>query len=218
MGEIFNASTQDALLNTYAVYVFVPVLLGILFWRRLIETQKLIFYITVLTAINHTLTSLIKHSGSNVWVYHLYVPALFYLTWKIYSKELRKLFPPLVSKVILILVLAFCAFNTAFLQNLGVSPTNSIFVLSAVFIFWCVGYFYSLLQETELKPLEKLPIFWFNAGVLLYYSSTVILFLLVFNFLEDQTETKYIALILNAIFNLVLVTSYIISLWVKPQV
>lgn len=217
MSEIFNSSTQDLMSGLYGWYVFTPVLLGLLLWKRLNKVQRLIFYIGVVTAANHTLSSIVREMFQlNVWLYHIYVPILFWLTWRVYKMELKALFSKRAFNILLSVVLAFFVFNSAFIQGFKTTPTYAIFILSGIFIFWCFSYFYSLLKQTQYKSLEKEPLFWFTTGVLMYYSSTILIFLLVFNFLAEDTEATYIALILNAFFNLVLITAYLISIWVKP--
>lgn len=219
MDEIFNGSTRDFVVGIYAWYVYVPVLAGVISWKRLIRVQKLIFYISLLTAINHGLSLIVRDLAEdhvNAWVYHIYVPILFWLTWLIYRQELKDIYSKVFFQVLLVSSLLFFVVNSFFIQSLWVVPTNGIFVISGIFIFWGFSYFYSLLRQTQFKSLEKEPVFWFTTGVLMYYSSTVLIFLLVYNYLEQGTEATFIAVILNAFFNLILVTVYLISLWVKP--
>lgn len=219
MDEIFNGSTRDFVVGIYAWYVYVPVLAGVIFWKRLIRVQKLIFYISLLTAINHGLSLIVRDLAEdhvNAWVYHIYVPILFWLTWLIYRQELKDIYSKVFFQVLLVSSLLFFVVNSFFIQSLWVVPTNGIFVISGIFIFWGFSYFYSLLRQTQFKSLEREPVFWFTTGVLMYYSSTVLIFLLVYNYLEQGTEATFIAVILNAFFNLILVTVYLISLWVKP--
>ena len=217
MSEIFNESTLDVIVRAYAWYLFAPVILGLVYRNRLNRTQKIIFYVAILSALNYWLGYFIAQMfKNNLWVYHLYVPLLFYFTWKIYSQELKSLFSVTFFRVILVIAIGFFVVNTVFWQPLEQLPTYAIFSMCMVFIIWCVSYYYSLLKQTQYRSLEREPLFWFNTGVLLYYSSTILLFLLVFNILKANTEANFIASIMNALFNLVLVTAYLISLWVRP--
>lgn len=219
MDQIFNEATRQLLVNIYSVYVYLPVLLGLFLLKRLNSAQKLILYVASLTAINHAISQVVyrfTEDHNNTWVYHIYVPILFWLTWRIYRDELKSVFSDMFFKILLTVCILFFLANSLFIQELKISPTNGIFVLSGVFIFWGFSYFYSLLKQTKFKSLEREPVFWFTTGVLMYYSSTILIFLLVFNYLEEKAAATYIAVIMNAFFNLVLVTSYLISLWVKP--
>ncbi len=199
--------------------MFVPVLAGIIFWKRLNWAQKLIFYIAILSALNHLASLIVREvvQGNNTWVYHIYVPILFWFTWRLYKKELKGILSKSFFKILLGIALPYFTINAFFIQGLKVIPTYPIFGISAIFIFWSFSYFYSLLKQEQYKPLDSQPIFWFTTGVLMYYSSTVLIFLLVYNLLEKGDESTYIAVILNALFNLVLVTTYLIAIWVKPQ-
>lgn len=219
MSEIFNESARVFLVTLYTWYVFVPVVLGFFFYKRLNKVQRLVFYITILTAANHHLSRVVSNladDGNNAWVFHIYVPILFWLTWRAYREELKEIYSKRFFEIILVLCLSFFVVNSFFIQNLRVVPTNGIFVISGIFIYWGFSYFYSLLNQSQFKSLEREPVFWLTTGVLMYYSSTVLIFLLVFSYLQDNTEATSIALVLNAFFNLILVTTYLISLWVKP--
>lgn len=205
--------------SIYSWYVFVPVVLGVIFLKRLNKAQRLIFYIASLSAVNHGVSKIVRDvvvDKNNTWVYHIYVPLLFWLTWRIYRGELKGIFSKELFSIILGASLCFFFINSLFIQGLRVLPTNAIFLISGIFIFWGFSYFYSLLKQTQFRSLEKEPVFWFTTGVIMYYSSTVLIFLLVFSYLERNSETSYIVIILNVFFNLVLITAYLISIWVKP--
>lgn len=221
MSQFFNEEVFNFISKAYFWYVWVPVILGFLWRKKLTKVQVLIYNIALLSAINHLVSWIVKETkitgGINTYVYHAYVPILFYFTWKAYKEELSSLFSKNFFSVLLGLVLVFCVMNTILFQGLFTTPTNAIFVLSIVLIFWSISYFYSLLRQRNLKPLEKEPLFWLTTGQLVYYSSTILIFLLVYNYLEEDSETTYIALTLNAAFNLVLVTTYLIALWVRPE-
>ncbi|MBO6495579.1 MAG: hypothetical protein JJ978_08440 [Roseivirga sp.] len=207
------------MVQIYSWYVFVPVLVGLFFLKRLNAEQKLILYIALLSGINHKASQLVMEMAvdhNNVWVYHIYIPILFWLTMRLYKSAIRVIYAKKLFDLILWISLVFFALNSFWIQGFKIVPTNAIFLMSGVFIFWGVSYFYSLLKQTHFKSLETDPVFWFSTGVIMYYSSTVLIFLLVYNYLERGTEATYIATILNAFFNLVLVTTYIISIWVKP--
>lgn len=217
MEEIFNRPTLDSISGVYGWFMYLPVIIGLVFWKRLNNSQKLIFYISVLTVVNHVTSGyLARKSISNLWVFHFYIPILFYLTWKIYSRKLASLISLKWFKALLGISLIFFIANSTVFQGINSLPTYSIFTMSGVFILWSFAYFYSLLKQTQYGSLEREPMFWFNVGVLIYYATTVVIFLLVFNYLEPESDTMFIALIMNAFFNLILVATYTIALWVKP--
>ena len=226
MGELFNESTRLLMVEIYGWYVFVPVIVGLLFIKRLNKPQSLIFYIALLSAINHIVSKIVKNVAldhNNTWVFHIYVPILFWLTWKLYKAEVENVFFKGFFNSLLIISLIFFGLNSFFIQGLKVVPSNGIFVISGVFILLGFSYFYSLLKQTHFKSLEREPVFWFTTGVILYYSSTILIFLLVYSnlevsykSLEEEKVATSIVSILNVFFNLVLITAYLISIWVKP--
>ncbi|KYG75933.1 hypothetical protein AWW68_08880 [Roseivirga spongicola] len=226
MSELFNESTRSLMVAIYGWYVFVPVLVGLIFFKKLNKPQVLIFYITLLSGLNHLASKIVRSVATdhnNAWVFHVYVPLIFWLTWRLYKAELEKIFFRGFFNLLLGVCFSFFIVNSLFIQDLKTVPSNGIFVISGVFIMFGFSYFYSLLKQTQFKSLEKEPVFWFTSGVIMYYSSTILIFLLVFSnlevsyrSLEEEKLATVIVSILNVFFNLVLVTSYLIALWVKP--
>lgn len=198
-------------------YVFLPLVVGVFRFRHLSNMQVYILYVVILTVFNDMLNIVLRvNSLSNLWTLHFYVPVLFLFVWRIYRGELNRVLSPIGAKILLGVFLLGCLINSFVFQGLNEWPSNMIFLESIAFVVFAVIYFYSLLKRTRLEPLEKIPLFWFNSGALLYYSSAFLLFLLVLNFISVELDSMSIAFGFNAIFNLVLLTSYSISLWVKP--
>lgn len=161
----------------------------------------------------------------NLAVYNTFAIINFNFIVLIYFKRFGKIWKRILTIVI-------CGFNGFFLiDTLLIKEINSYayylnsnITTTASLIYIAIGikYFSKLLKEVKYQKLEKNPLFWFSAGIILYYSGTLILFLLsnqVSTNPEEYTLYYEIALAgwgLNSIFNMVLNTAYSIALWVNP--
>ncbi|HEY2583425.1 MAG TPA: hypothetical protein VGI43_16555 [Mucilaginibacter sp.] len=127
-------------------------------------------------------------------------------------------FNPLFKKIVLILaaiVFLIAIFNVVFIESIWEFPSISMTVLSVLVIFFSLAYFYQLLNRQEFIHIEKQGLFWINAGVLLYFSINLFLFMLLSKIISYKHEQDYymIHIIVNIIANVL----YTIGLLCKPQ-
>ena len=71
--------------------------------------------------------------------------------------------------------LIFGISNLIFLQKSGIASYTKLFS-SLLIIFYAIIYFYRLMVELPTVHLQRLPMFWFNSGFLLYYAGNVFVF------------------------------------------
>lgn len=81
--------------------------------------------------------------------------------------------------------------------------------------FIALFYFYSLLKKPEIKNIFSSPLFWFNTGVLIYFSGNIFLFLFS-NYLDEKNPDAYLAFngihsVLNITFSTLLALTFIKS-------
>ena len=84
--------------------------------------------------------------------------------------------------------------------------SNMIKVLGLVSVGFSIAYFYRAIKEQAETSLKD-PMVWFNLGVLMYYSGTLILFLVIDSVVANDNELLIASWVLNALFNVVLVPS-----------
>lgn len=218
MDSVFNDKAYGLLSEINTWYVFVPMLVGLIRFKKLDQQQKLILAIAVLVVLNdHLIIQLKEASLQNVWVLHLYVPILFIMIIRLYTTDNSLFISSKALKLFAIVFVGFSVLNSFLIQSVEIWPSNMILAASIFYIALSVIYFGDLLRKPNLKPLDNSPLFWFNCGLLLYNASAFLLFLFVTNILSGTDTVLNIGFSLNAIFNLVHLTSYSIALWVKPQ-
>ena len=82
-------------------------------------------------------------------------------------------------KLLFILAAGLSAIVTSsnvLLYQKGAFNSYSIVFQAMIVIDFCVVYFYKLLQELPEQHIHKLPMFWINSGLLIFYSGTFILY------------------------------------------
>ena len=57
-------------------------------------------------------------------------------------------------------------------------PSQAMTWQSLLFVLLSLSYFYQLLHQSEVIAVERSPLFWVNAGVLVYFSCNLFLFML----------------------------------------
>ena len=200
--------------------VIIPLLVAIWKYNRLQKTQKTLVYLCVVILIVESVSNILwYYQKNNLPVYHFYTIVEFGLIIAIYKEELKKTFPYYFFYILFIGFLLFAITNMIFFQALTTFNSNATTLLGFLVIFLSLSYFYALLKETVYSPLEKKPMFWINAGFLIYFSSNLILFY-VNNIMfpnPEPNEVSYLLWGLHAIVNIILIVFYTISLWVNPR-
>ena len=127
-------------------------------------------------------------------------------------------FNPLLKNAIIVLssvALIGVIVNMIFFEGIWEYPSNSNTILSVMMIVFSLTYFYQLLNRQEFMHIEKIGLFWINAGVLLYFAINIFLFMLLKRIIQMHQQQEYylIHIITNIIANLL----YTGGLLCKPQ-
>lgn len=75
----------------------------------------------------------------------------------------------------LLLLTAYTALRPG---ELHAFPSRSLTSQCVLFMLLALLYFYQLLRQPTVVPIEHNPLFWINAGVLVYFSGNLFLFML----------------------------------------
>ena len=198
--------------------VMLPLLVAWWKHKRLQEVQRKIVYLLIAVLIVETIANVLWYQKqNNLPVYHFYSILEFGLITYIYKDALQPLFPKRFFLFVFISFASFAILNMCFLQSLWTFNSNVTTLLGFLVIFFCVSYFYALLKQTTYSPLEKKPMFWLNAGFLIYFSSNLILFYINNTMFTEANEVSYLVWGMHAIVNIVLTIFYTIAIWVNPD-
>lgn len=116
------------------------------------------------------------------------------------------------------LILATIIYFTIFIAELYFSSKTeinsySLTYTSLLFLFFSVRYFYFLLRDLPTDKIQRLPMFWINTGVLIYFAGGLFLFAmrnyLIEAFHDNQTMYWSFHNFLNIVKNLL----FAVALW-----
>ncbi|MBC7865708.1 MAG: hypothetical protein IAF38_22225 [Bacteroidia bacterium] len=154
------------------------VCIGMLRFKTLTRELRVLFLFSIL-AFASDLCSLIlgKYGINNLFVFHVFTPAEFILLSAVYyfKSEKKGVKIALIIVSILFLILAFV--DSFFFELLSSVDSISSATESLVLMLYSLFFFYSLLKKLEYKNLFDNPMFWFNSGVLIYFSGNFFLFI-----------------------------------------
>lgn len=199
-----------------ALSVLLPIVAALLFYRTYPVPFKILAFFFFISGLFDLALVLLVHFGlsNNAPLIHLFVLVNIVFLGLVYYKTF---FSPVVKKLVLILVpsvMMLSIINGIFIEGIWAFPTISNSAQSVLFILLSLLYFYQLLTRQEFVHIEKQGLFWINAGVLIYFSSNIFLFML-YNRIIDSHEWNL--WIIHSITNIVANVLYTIGLICKPQ-
>ena len=200
--------------------VILPLLIALSKYHRLSKIQQKLVYLLITTLVVESISNVLWYQKiNNLPVYHFYSIVEFILIVHIYKDELKKLFPKRFFYTIVAAFTIFSIVNMMYFQSLQTFNSNVTTLSGILVIFLALSYFYALLKEVKYSSLETNPMFWLNAGFLIYFSSNLLLFF-VNNSLFQESKAKKVSYLLwglHTVVNIILIIFYTISVWVNPK-
>ncbi|HVW95661.1 MAG TPA: hypothetical protein VHA56_06815 [Mucilaginibacter sp.] len=199
-----------------AVSGIFPVAAALLNYRNLDRVLKIAaaFFIMNMASDLIQILSMMMGAVNNQPIIHINIILSILFTGAIYyyalvSTPLKRAVIVLVS--ISLLIVVYCLI---FINNIWEYPSTSNTVLSLLVIVFSIVYFYQLLNRQEFIHIEKIGLFWINAGLLFYFSINIFLFMLFKRIIQVHLEEYYmIHNVTNTIANIL----FSIGLFCKPQ-
>lgn len=199
-------------------FIGLSMLVGILTYRRHTRTQRILFLLIIITAVVEALSTLLwSKKINNMPIFHIYGVVEFLLLSSIYKNKLYSFNSKRWMNVMMILFVGFSLINVLFIQNLHEFNSNGLTFSSLCMIFFSILYFIQLLRESKYSSLERIPMFWINVGVLIYFSSSIFLFHLSNMLIPESLQVRGVAWGVHAIFNVFHYLAFTIALWVRPM-
>lgn len=157
---------------------------------------------------------------NNLPLLHVYVAAGFIVLAGLYGQVLRDFISRRILFVVMILFLLFTLLNSIFIQNIF---TFNSYALTAESILVIIFSFFTLVLSQHEVFRDKqnkgfASIRWINAGLLIYYSSSLLLFY--FGDIVNKSFPVYLSQytwLLSNFFSAVMYTCFIVALWKRPQ-
>lgn len=212
MNEQLSWFISDCSLYSIAI----PAIVGIWSYKRLNHIQKLLFFLVLLTVITESTAYWLEHNTNNQQViYHLFTLLEFILLNRIFTRAVSPLLPNFFFNATLIAMFLIELVDLLWLSSLQQFNGFATAIESLFLIFFALSYFYKTMQELKVKHLEKEPMVFISIGILLYFSSSLFIFLFT-NYVDSETSTLFLIWGIHGIFSIILNLFYAIALWLQP--
>lgn len=194
-----------------------PLLVGLLGWQKLKQIQRYILALIVFSIFIELLSLWIGRylHLSNLFLLHLFSVGQLVLLWLIFR---QRLIPPFSRRFFLGTLLVFLLFAVAsaiWIDGLFNFNSHARSFEAVIIIFFCLSYFYQRLKQLDLENLESDPLFWVSTGSLVYFSGSLIMFI-ISNYVASNQEMSFSMWAIHAILNTFNNIFFMIALWVRP--
>ena len=159
------------------------ILVGVVIFLTIPKPGKSNFLYVGLLLIVCLLTELISFIGAHAlhtnmnWSINIFVLLNFPLILLIYKDRIHW---QGIKKIAYAMIIAFALFeliNMFLIQGIYAVNTYSVSITGVCVIVISLLYFYVLIQQLPTESITKLPMFWINTAMLIYWSGTFLFFL-----------------------------------------
>jgi len=193
--------------------VLVPLVTGLLLYKKLDPPSRIIFYLVLLAASPQIITEFMPSNPVRNVFYNVYTPAEFLLTYFFIGNKLQN---RVLRNISFSLILLFIVLSVVLIGKYGLSGRFlNEWVCAANISYLCWIFLFileSLLQEKSLLNTD-LPLFWYISGLLLYTPCTIFVFALSYFISQSKNPFIHNLWIIHEIFNTALYVSFAIGLY-----
>lgn len=180
-------------------------------FTRLFWTLGSLLIVAVI--ISYSAYLLYKSKTNNMYLLHIYT-VLEYAFWSLFYYQLfeRRIVKRIILSLLIIFIL-FAIINTMNWQSLEMYNSYSRSVEGAFLLCFGIAWFYKVFVNGKIVKLETHPVFWVNAGVLVYFSGSFLLFISNNFLLELSTQQFFEAWALHGLFLIIHYLFIAIGIW-----
>lgn len=213
--------------------ILLPVILSAVFFKRLNKPFKILAGLLYVSTLIQVISILMTTYGTTLldkytlFFYHILIIIEFTLLTTIYKIEFKDFVPAKFFSGLIIFFVLFSVTNTVlvmepfhsipeFFRNFRyIARFNSYAQLLEDFLLmsFALFYFYKLMKELKVENLEKEAFFWFNIGILIYFSSKFTLDIFS-NFIKSASlSLKNVTWSVHSVANILLHLFYSLAIW-----
>jgi len=190
----------------------VAVVIGAIKFRFSLREEKyLILLMICCLAAELTTRALWHFEKNNLWVSHVFTPIESTLLLLFFAKKFKKV----ISKLILVLAACFVVlavvnmffFDSLFRMNALAKSIECVLLIGVSLLLWV-----KVMKDLKIQRLMSTTVFWINSAVLLYFSSTVLLFIFSQLILKSQELSIWIWTF-HFVFMVIYYVLFSIGLW-----
>jgi hypothetical protein len=199
---------------------FITLLIGLslYFSQNLIGLKRHIILLTASSFICNFITATLwLNVQPNMHIANMYVVLEMVILTFIYRDNLKDILSHKVIETTLLVFSIFAVWNMYNIQGFYEINSYSRTLESVLMIIFSLMYFYKIMQKLESDNLVKEPMFWLNAGVLLYFSANVFIFVFSSFVSKYSKDLNVIIWAIHAVFYAIFFIMLSTALWAVPQ-
>ncbi len=195
----------------------IPLVAGILRWTKLRLEQRYIMYLVLFSITVELLALLLGRylHLPNLFLLHLFTIGQFGLLWLVFRMRLA---PPLSQRYMWTILGIFgvaALASAVWLDGLFQFNAHARSIGAVLIVLLCLTYYYQRLTKLDLENLETDPLFWISTGSLVYFSGSLVMFI-VSNYVAADQGMSLTMWAIHAILNTFNYLFLTIALWVRP--
>jgi hypothetical protein len=204
------------------VETFAPLIPILIYWRtRKYQEPQMMFLVVILGVsmiadiIGMTSTLWLKLPNLNRGATNLYSVVNIICMTQFY----KAIFPWKYRNAFLgLMILLLLIYLYFFLSSSNLGTHDRKIPESIAFTVVALSYFYRLMKEMPSTHIQSLPMFWINAGFLIYYAATIVLFAVSDYLVEVLKDNLAVYWIFHNLLNILKYILLAIGLWqVTPR-
>ena len=188
-----------------------PLLVGVIRYGKLSKAQQFFTLFLVFVSFNQLLASLIADVWlkTNLPLYHLYILVEGVCLFWLYSKRLKNVVWVKEYRNGILIAYGMLVFvNAVFVQGIFSFPSISRSIESFLVLGMAFYYFHFIFKEGKVKYLDRSFWFWVNSGLLIYFSSNLMLFLFTHLLSNREDQLFLAAWSIHGVLNVILYAFY----------
>ena len=161
-----QTESEMTLYYIYFTIILCSLLIGISRYRQINESSRFMLLLLFSTLISEVLSTFIGYNyGTNIFVYHIFMPIEFSLITYIFFIEIKYNWMKWVSLTYIIVSI----YNSLFIQYYKDTFCSYMFVLQCIITtFWSLIYLKKLLESKAQHNFTTYPLFWFSIGFTIF--------------------------------------------------
>ncbi len=173
----------DFFLDSITYVVFLPLFVGLKWYRFLSPELKRILVFVVLATVTELFADLyqVLWSPHTMPIGNVYIPLSMLVIGIFFVKVLDGYVPRILTIGLVFLYELFCVVNLLFFQNINEFPDVTGSLGSLLMISFSILLFVKIMIDAKIEQLFQEPIVWINLGILVYASASLFYFAL-FNY------------------------------------
>lgn len=185
--------------------IAIPIIAAFLLFRYHTGPARIIFYYLIISVLSSILGYILRHTiKNNLPLLHVYTLIEFIILAEFYKKAIDDKNSSKVLTVLQVFFTLACIVNVIFWQSLFMYNSYSRSLGALLIMLLAVNFFARLFSNPSAEKVTKLPVFWFNSGIFLYFSGAFVLFIFSNFVLVADRATNVILWNIHATFVLIM--------------